>query len=85
MPDDIEPLLDTNENFQPEQDNDGDDYLLNAIDDDSDLSNTPCCNPSHLCHRLIGLILMCLLGFGESIYTLIPCIFGIQPFRLNMC
>ncbi|XP_065575349.1 major facilitator superfamily domain-containing protein 1-like [Artemia franciscana] len=65
MPDDIEPLLDTNENFQPEQDNDGDDYLLNAVDDDSDVSNTPCCNPSHLCHRLIGLILMCLLGFGS--------------------
>lgn len=29
---------------------------------------TACCNPSHTLHRFIGLIFMCLLGFGKFFF-----------------
>ena len=38
---------------------------LPEIDDEDDFEGNCCTDPSSRCHRLIALILMCLLGFGS--------------------
>lgn len=33
--------------------------------------SSACCNPTSGCHRFMALILMCLIGFGESVWFLV--------------
>lgn len=53
--------------------------LLNKHDDDDDdggdneedvsVNMSPLCDPRHLLHRILVLIFMCFLGFGEISHT----------------
>uniref|UniRef100_A0A1L8DE70 Lysosomal dipeptide transporter MFSD1 n=2 Tax=Nyssomyia neivai TaxID=330878 RepID=A0A1L8DE70_9DIPT len=52
------PILGDTDRPEGSEDNELDEELTGC-------AASPCCNPSHTCHRFIALIFMCLLGFGS--------------------